>query len=60
MYNLKSGSNTPTERKFWIPQIRGRKGEAVVVYREPLITKKMGYYELFHRVNKLKIFIKFY
>jgi hypothetical protein len=39
-----------------MPQIRGRKGEAVVIYREPLITKEMGYHKLSHRVNKMKIF----
>ena len=47
---------TLTERKFRIPQIRGRKGEAVVGYREPLITKEMGYHERSRRVNKMKIF----
>ena len=49
---------TLIERKLRMPQIQGRKGEAVVVYRDPLITKEMGYHELSHRVNKMKIFIK--
>ena len=34
-----------------MPQIRGVKGEAVVVYCEPLTTKEMGYYRLSRRVN---------
>ena len=33
--------------------IRGIKGEAVVVYSEPLITKEMGYHRLSRRVNKM-------
>jgi hypothetical protein len=41
-----------------MPQIRGRKGKAVVVYREPLITKEMGYHELSRRVNKMEFFLK--
>jgi hypothetical protein len=32
-------------------QIRGVKGEAVVIYCEPLTTKEMGYYRLSRRVN---------
>ena len=43
-----------------MPQIRGRKDEAVVVYRESLITKETVYHELSRRVNKMKIFIKSY
>jgi len=39
-----------------MPQIRGRKGEAVVVYRESLITKEMGYHGLSRRVNKMEFF----
>jgi hypothetical protein len=30
------------ERKLRMPQIRDIRGEAVVVYCEPLITKEMG------------------
>jgi hypothetical protein len=41
-----------------MPQIQGRKGEAVVVYCEPLITKEVGYHGLSRRVNKMKIFIE--
>jgi hypothetical protein len=29
-----------------MPQIQGIKGEAVVVYCEPLITKEIGYHRL--------------
>jgi hypothetical protein len=32
-------------------QIRGVKGEAVVIYCEPLTTKEMGYPRLSHGVN---------
>jgi hypothetical protein len=35
-----------------MPHIRGIKGEAVVVCREPLIIREMGYYRLSQRVNK--------
>ena len=35
-----------------MPQIRGVKGEAVVIYCEPLTTKEMGYPRLSHVVNK--------
>ena len=37
---------TLNDRKSRMPHIRGIKGEAVVVYCEPLITKKMGYHRL--------------
>jgi hypothetical protein len=36
-----------------MPQIQGSKGEAVVVYRESLLTKEMGYHGLSRRVNKM-------
>jgi len=35
-----------------MPHTRGIKGEAVVVYCEPLITKEMGFLQLSPRVNK--------
>jgi len=35
--------------------IRGVKGEAVVVYCEPLTTKEMVYHRLSRRVNKIEI-----
>ena len=44
---------SPIERKSRMPQIRGIKGEVVVVYCEPLITKEMGYYRLSRRGNKM-------
>ena len=47
--------DTLIERKSRMPQIRGIKGEVVVVYCEPLITKEMGYYRLSRRVNKIEI-----
>ena len=37
-----------------MPQIQGVKGEAVVIYCEPLATKKMGYHRLSRRVNKME------
>ncbi len=43
-----------------MPQIQGNKGEAVVVYCEPLITLEMGYPRLSRRVNKMRFFSKMY
>jgi hypothetical protein len=40
-----------TLQKSRIPQVRGVKGEAVVIYCEPLTTKEMGYNRLSRRVN---------
>jgi len=34
--------------------MQGRKGEAVVNYREPFLTQKMGYHRLSLRVNKIE------
>jgi hypothetical protein len=48
-------SSTLIERKSRMPQIRGIKGEVVVVYCEPLITKEMGCHRLSRRVNKIEI-----
>jgi len=42
-----------------MPQIRDIKGEAVVVYCEPLITKKVWCHRLSQRVNKMESFNKF-
>ncbi len=42
---------TLTLQKSRMPQVRGVKGEAVVIYCEPLTTKEMGYYRLSRRVN---------
>ncbi len=56
---LRQGAATLIERKSRVPQIRGIKGDAVVVYCEPLITKKMGCYRLSQRVNKMGFFLKF-
>jgi len=52
---------TSIERKSRMPQIRGIKGEAVVNYcpASAGITKKLGYYRLSLRVNKIKIKIEF-
>ena len=46
-----SGYLTLTLQKSRMPQVRGVKGEAVVIYCEPLATKEMGYYRLSRRVN---------
>jgi hypothetical protein len=43
---------TSIERKLRMRHIRGIKGEAVVVYCEPLITKEMACHRLSCRVNK--------
>jgi hypothetical protein len=53
-------SLTLNERKSRMSQIRGIMGEAVVVYCEPLITKKMGCYRLSWKVNKMGFFINLY
>jgi hypothetical protein len=44
---------TSIERKLRMPHIRGIKGEVVVVYCEPLITKEMEHHRLSQRVNKM-------
>jgi len=36
-------------------QIQGIKGDAVVAYRESLITQEMGYYRLSRGANKIKL-----
>jgi len=64
-FNRKNFDNTTeyctlNERKSRMPQIWGIKGEAVVVYCEPLITKKMGYHRLFQRINKMGFFNNLY
>ncbi len=46
---------TLIERKSRMRQIRGVKGEAVVVYCKPLTTKEMAYHRLSRRVNKIEI-----
>ncbi len=43
-----------------MPQIQGIKGEAVVVYCEPLITQEMGYHRISRRVNKKGFCSKMY
>jgi hypothetical protein len=53
-------SFTPMERKLRMPQIQGSKGEAVVIYCEPLATKEMGYHPLSRRGNKEGIKSLFY
>jgi hypothetical protein len=55
----KTKKNDPSiERKSRTPHIRGIKGEAVIVYCEPLITKEVGYHRLSRRVNKILTNIK--
>ena len=39
-------NGTLNERKSWMSNIRGIKGEAVVVYCEPLITSERGYHRI--------------
>ena len=39
-----------------MPQIEGGKGEAVVLYREPLTTQEMRYPRLSHRGNNMAAF----
>ena len=47
---------TLTLQESRVPQICGVKGEAVVLYREPLTTKEMWYPRLSHRVNNMAVF----
>jgi len=39
-----------------MPQLQGIKGDAVVVYCEPMITKEMACHQLSRRVNKMGLF----
>jgi hypothetical protein len=39
------------------PSFKASKGEAVVVYCEPLATQQMGYHRLSRRVNQMEIFL---
>ena len=50
-------SSSLIERKSRMPQIRDIKGEVVVVYYKPLITKKMRCHRLSQRVNKKGFFL---
>jgi len=42
-----------------MPQVQGVKGEAVVLYREPLTTQEMWYHRLSLWVNNMAIFLCF-
>ena len=42
------------------PSFKASKGEAVVAYRNPLATQKMGCYRLSRRVNKMGFIIDIY
>jgi len=42
-----------------MPQIQGVKGEAVVIYREPLTTQEMRHHRLSQRVNNMAGFSLF-
>jgi len=39
--------------------MQGGKGEAVVVYADPLTTQEMRYHRLSHRVNNMAVFPSF-
>jgi len=57
MYNyfVKSRhSYTSIERKLRMLQLQDIKGEAVIIYCDLVITQKMVYDRLSHRVNKIK------
>jgi hypothetical protein len=56
MYRSLECCLTLTDRKSRMPRIQGIKGDAVVIYCEPLITKKMGYDRLSQRVDKMGFF----
>jgi len=40
-----------------VPQIQGVKGEAVVVYADPLTTPQMLYHQLYSRVTNTAAFL---
>ena len=48
-----------TLQKSRMPQIQGVKGEAVVIYREPLTTQEMRHHRLSRRVNNMAGFSLF-
>ena len=37
------------------PSFKASKGEAVIVYRNPLATQKMGWHRLSRRADKMKL-----
>jgi len=41
-------------RQLRMPQMQGRKDDAVVGYREPFLTQQMGYHRVSQRVNKIE------
>ncbi len=51
---------TLTLQKPRVPQMQGVKGEAVVVYADPLTTKEMRYHRFSQRVNNVAIFLSFW
>ncbi|MEE9567602.1 MAG: hypothetical protein V3W17_08910 [Desulfobacteria bacterium] len=51
--------STLTLQKSRMPQIQGVKGEAVVIYREPLTTQEMRHHRLSRRVNNMAGFSLF-
>jgi hypothetical protein len=42
------------------PSFKASKGEAVVAYRDPLATQKMGWHRLSRRVNKMGLKMDIY
>jgi hypothetical protein len=51
--------NALIERKSRMPQIRNIKGEAVVIYCEPLITREAGLHRLSPEGKQKGIFVKY-
>ncbi|MBW1769868.1 MAG: hypothetical protein JRJ17_01640 [Deltaproteobacteria bacterium] len=49
--------NTLTLQKPRVLQMQGVKGEAVVVYANPLTTQQMLYHRLSRRVNNMVVFL---
>ena len=58
-YQRKLVELTLTLQKSRMLQIQGAKGEAVVIYCEPLATKKMRYPRLSRRVNNMAVLTVF-
>jgi hypothetical protein len=54
------GKVTLTLQKPKVLQMQGVKGEAVVVYADPLTTQQMLYHRLSRRVNNMAVFLVFW
>jgi hypothetical protein len=56
---MKKLSTLPLQKSRML-QIQGAKGDAVVIYCEPLATQEMRYHRLSLRVNNMAVFVIFW